>query len=67
LKGDNNTKYFRPVANGRKGKHIIFYLSKWDPTVRGTAELLKLATEYYKSMFGHGEGNAFEVSDSLWQ
>lgn len=28
---------------------------------------MKLATEYYKSLFGPGGGNTFEISDSLWQ
>jgi hypothetical protein len=35
--------------------------------VKGTKNLLKLATEYYKSLFGPGEGNLFEVDANLWR
>jgi hypothetical protein len=35
--------------------------------VKGTKNLIKLATEYYKSLFGPGEGNLFEVDANLWR
>jgi hypothetical protein len=40
------------VANGRKRKQTIYSLQNGDTIVRGVDELLKLATGYYKSLFG---------------
>jgi hypothetical protein len=65
LKGGNNTEYFHRVANDRKRKQTICSLQNGVTVVKGTDELLKLATEYYKALFGPGEGNNFEISDSL--
>jgi hypothetical protein len=53
------------VANDRKRKQTICSLQNGVTVVRGTDELLKLATGYYKALFGPGEGNNFEISDSL--
>jgi hypothetical protein len=34
--------------------------------ITGDEELLKHATSYYKTLFGHGLGNAFALDPSLW-
>jgi hypothetical protein len=57
LEGDNNTSYFRRIVNGRKRKNTTYSLKKDDVTIQGTSYLLTHATEYYKVLFGHGEGN----------
>jgi hypothetical protein len=66
LKGDNNIEYFHRIANGGKRKQTIYSLQNGDNIVEGIEELLKLTTEYYKSLFGSREGNNFVRSDSLW-
>jgi hypothetical protein len=38
------------VANGRKRKQTIFSLKDGDTSVSGNADLVRLDTEYYKSL-----------------
>jgi hypothetical protein len=66
LKGDNNTNFFHKVANGRKRKQTIYTLQKKGVLISGTENLLIHATDYYKALFGPREGNAFDLSSSLW-
>jgi hypothetical protein len=67
LRGDNNTKYFHLIANGRKRKQIIFSLKNGASTVRGTNDLLAHAIDFYINLFGPGEWGAFEFDIDLWQ
>jgi hypothetical protein len=57
LKGDHNPSYFHRVANGRKGKKSILMLKDGEVNIKGTANLLKYATEFYKKLFGLAPGN----------
>jgi hypothetical protein len=66
LKGDNNTDFFHKVANGRKRKQTIYTLQKKGVLISGTENLLIHATDYYKALFSPREGNAFDLSSSLW-
>jgi hypothetical protein len=66
LQGDNNTDFFHRVANGRKHKHTLYVLENGLNHITGDEELLKYATSYYKTLFGHGSGNAFALDPSLW-
>jgi hypothetical protein len=66
LNGDLNTEYFHRVANGRKRKQTIYSLKDGDSYVSGNADLTTLATNYYRSLFGPGVGNVFEVDSNLW-
>jgi mannosylglycoprotein endo-beta-mannosidase len=66
LEGDNNTAYFHRVANGRKRKNTMYSLKKDDINIQGTTDLLVHATDYYKQLFGHGEGNKMQLADSIW-
>ena len=66
LHGDLNTSYFHKIANGRKRKNMVHSLDDNGVAVEGTDNLLKLATEYYKNLFGPAPGNMFKLSPSLW-
>lgn len=66
LKGDNNTEFFHRIANGEKRKSTIFSLQDGENAITGDEALLKHATEYYKTLFGPGEGNNFELDPNFW-
>ena len=65
--GDNNTEYFHMMANGRKRKNTIVTMEDGDKLIKGDADLLSHATEYYKNLFGPEEGNAFPIDPGLWE
>jgi predicted secreted Zn-dependent protease len=65
LKGDNNTKYFQMVANGKKRKTRISRLEQEEGVVEGHEQLLKYITKYYKSLFGNSERNNFSMNKSM--
>jgi hypothetical protein len=65
-KGDNNTKYFHRIANGRKRKNTILSFSSDNGAVEGNENLLRHATDYYKTLFGPGEGNTIPLDPNLW-
>ena len=64
--GDNNTKFFQRIANGRKRKNTILSLVNNDEVVKGDEALLHHATEYYKTLFGPASGNTFPLDPDLW-
>jgi mannosylglycoprotein endo-beta-mannosidase len=66
LEGDNNTAYFHRIANGRKGKNTMYSLKKDDVNIQGTTDLLEHALEYYKGLFGPGEGNNMALDANIW-
>jgi hypothetical protein len=47
LKGDNNTKYFQMVANGKRRKTTIFHLEQEEGIVEGEEQLNSYITKYY--------------------
>jgi hypothetical protein len=65
LKGDNNTKYFQMVANGKRRKTRISRLEQDDEVVEGEEQLLKYITNYYKGLFGNSERNNFSMNESM--
>jgi hypothetical protein len=65
LKGDNNTEFFHRIANGNRRKQSIFSLQDGDEVISGTEKLLDHASKYYKSLFGPGGGNAFEMGGGV--
>jgi 4-hydroxyphenylpyruvate dioxygenase-like putative hemolysin len=54
------------VANGRKRRQTIFSLQNGERHITGDGNLIKHATKFYKKLFGLGEGNAFDIDESMW-
>ena len=52
LQGDDNTKYFHMVANGRHRKTKIIQLEQEGGIVVRDANLNNYITEFYKGLFG---------------
>ena len=52
LQGDDNTRFFHLVANGKHRKQHIFRLEQEDGVIVGDLELKKYITNYYKNLFG---------------
>jgi hypothetical protein len=46
---------------------LIYFLKHGDSVIQGQEGLMKLATEYYKELFGLGAGNMFAIDPNLWQ
>jgi mannosylglycoprotein endo-beta-mannosidase len=65
LEGDLNTSYFHRVANGRKRKNTMFSLNDNDVIIKGTHNLLKHATTYYKNLFGPTVGNLIPFDPNM--
>jgi len=66
LKGDNNTKYFHKIVNGRKRKNTILSLEHDGNIIEGDENLLKHASEYYAGLFGPREEHDIHLDSSLW-
>jgi hypothetical protein len=56
LQGDNNTKYFHLVANGKHRKTRISQLEDGVQIIRGEEHLKSYITDYYKGLFGPLDG-----------
>jgi hypothetical protein len=52
VEGDRNTAYFHVVANQRRRKKLIQVLDGPDGPVTETKDMLGVAMDYYKNMFG---------------
>jgi hypothetical protein len=63
--GDNNTSFFHRVASGKRIKHTLFSLQDGSTIIKGNENLLAHATQYYKALFGPGEGNAIDLDSDL--
>ena len=64
LKGDNNTRYFQMVANGRRRKTRIFQLEQGGKVIEGQESLKVFITKYYRDMFGSSQRNNFSLDES---
>ena len=65
LQGDDNTKYFHLVANGRHRKTKIIQLEQEEEIIVGDANLKDYITEYYKRLFGPRVQNSFSMDETL--
>jgi excinuclease UvrABC nuclease subunit len=61
LLGDNNTKYFQMIANGKHRKKRIFSLDSDNGVIEGQANLKSYITQFYKGLFGEPEQTSFSL------
>jgi hypothetical protein len=64
LKGDNNTKYFHLVANGRHRKTRIFQLEDNAQIIEGDDHLKSYITQFYKGLFGPSDNAHFLLDEN---
>jgi mannosylglycoprotein endo-beta-mannosidase len=64
LEGDNNTKIFHMVANGKRRKTRIFELEQEGEVIKGQENLKVFITKYYKDLFGSSQRNKFSLDES---
>jgi hypothetical protein len=64
LEGDNNTKYFHLIANGKHRKTRIFQLEGNNKIIKNEVELKEHITSYYQNLFGAPEENNFTMLES---
>jgi mannosylglycoprotein endo-beta-mannosidase len=65
LRGDDNTKFFHLVANGKRRKTRIFRLEQDEGIIEGDENLKKYITKYYNGLFGQQQGNKFSLVESI--
>ena len=65
LLGDNNTRYFQMVANGKHRKKHIFSQEHKGGKIEGQHNLKAYITQFYKELFGPPEENNFSVDDRM--
>ena len=65
LQGDDNTKYFHMLANGRRRKTKITQLEQEEGIIVGDANLKDYITDYYKRLFGPHLQNSFSLDETL--
>jgi hypothetical protein len=63
--GDNNTKYFHLLANGRHRKTQIIQLQQEEGIIVENDNLKNYITNYYKFLFGPPENNLFRLDEQL--
>jgi len=64
LKGDNNTKYFQLIANGKNRKTHLFQLEGNNKIIRDETELKDHITFYYRNLFGSPTENNFSMVEN---
>ena len=62
LLGDNNTRYFQMIANGKHRKKDIFSLEH-EGGIEGQQNLKEYITKFYKDLFGPPEDNHFSLNN----
>jgi len=64
LPGDNNTRYFQMIANGKHRKKRIFSLDNDGVKIEGQNNLKNYITQFYKKLFRPSEENHFAFDES---
>jgi hypothetical protein len=67
LEGDSNTVYFHVVANHRNRKKKIECLRGPEGLVFDTQGILKMAIDYYKTLFRKEERGQFSLMKDFWE
>ena len=65
LLGDNNTRYFQMIANGKHRKKYIFSLEHEGGQIEGQQNLKEYTTKFYKELFGPSEDSHFSLNNRM--
>jgi hypothetical protein len=63
IEGDENTKFFHLVAKGRKRRIKIPFLNHEGASVNDAAGINKIATSFYKDLFGPSTSSSINLSN----
>jgi hypothetical protein len=63
--GDNNTRYFHMIANGKRRKTRVFRLEQEEGVIEGEKALKDYITKYYKDLFGTSQENGLTLNESM--
>ena len=63
--GDNNTKFFHLIANGKRRKKKIHQLEEDEGIIVGQDMLKGYITHYYKCLFGHLDSNSVMEDEDM--
>ena len=63
--GEDNTRYFHLIANGKHRKKGIFQLEQDEGTIVGESNLRTFISEYYKRLFGPPAPNNVTLDESF--
>ena len=64
--GDRNTTYFHAIANQRRRKNQLSILEGPDGPVYSTKDMLEVATNFYKNLFGYETKPNIHIDDQFW-
>lgn len=64
LDGDDNTRFFHLVANGKDRKQHIFKIEQEDGIIFGNTKLKNYITNYYKGLFRQPQDNNLSLLES---
>ena len=65
--GDRNTSYFQTIANQMKRKKRIEVLQGQEGEVTENAEMIKIATHFYKNFFAFEDKLDIHLDCSFWK
>ena len=65
LLGDNNTRYFQMIANGKHSKKHIFPLEHEGGEIEGQHNLKGYITQFYKELFEPPKDNHFTLDNRM--
>ena len=67
LEGDDNTRFFHLVANGKHQKQHIYKLENDQGIVIGDDQLKSHITQFYKNLFGSPNASEFTLEEDRIQ